>query len=82
MLTIPHIINAQYVIEPLGRAHNKSQRSGMIAAPILIDGQMYICCLTLLRNTSKKILPYALTLKNELGKIVQEEKVNTADNGP
>ena len=76
LLALPHVLNTHYIIIPWGKGHNKPQKAGMIAAPILIDGNKYLCCVTLLRNAQRVIKPYAIALKDKCGNIIEKEVAN------
>lgn len=76
LLALPYIINANYIISPWKKGHNKPQMAGMIAAPILIDGNKYLCCVTLLKNAQRVIKPYAIALKDKCGNNIEKEVAN------
>lgn len=80
LLTIPDVINSGYIISPwrkkLVNGNPSRKPSGMIGAPILIDGVKYLCCLTIKRDSNGTIEPYAITLKDKDGNVVEEEKMN------
>ncbi len=85
LLALPYIINANIVtaswennvkIDDEGNPIDGDKRqSGMISAPILIDGVKYLCNLTSKKNGKKKVTPYALALKDENGELVEAEKM-------
>ena len=74
--TIPQVLKSNNVISPWKRKEGKGIQSGLVAAPILINGKKYLCCVTLHKNLQKKVTPYAITLKDANGDIVNEEKVH------
>ena len=84
LLALPFVINAQYVTRPWRRKTingellvGKDKRlSGMISAPILIDNTKYLCNLTLKRSKNGKISPYALSLKDANGNLIENEKMD------
>ncbi|MBQ7253050.1 MAG: hypothetical protein IJS30_00035 [Bacteroidales bacterium] len=73
--SLPQIINANYVIIPWQKGTKDRRQSGLIGAPILIDNVKYLCTITLKRNAQKVIKPYSITLKDENGQVINEEKV-------
>ena len=85
LLTLPYVINANYIIRPWRRQTNngeiikgKDKRlSGMVGAPILIDGIKYLCNISLKKSANGKVRPYALTLKDGNGNIVENEKMDS-----
>ena len=85
LLTLPYVINANYIIHPWRRQTNngeiikgKDKRlSGMVGAPILIDGTKYLCNISLKKSANGKVRPYALTLKDGNGNIVENEKMDS-----
>lgn len=85
LFTLPYVINANYVIHPWRREANngeiikgKDKRlSGMVGAPILIDGTKYLCNISLKKSANGKVRPYALTLKDGNGNIVENEKMDS-----
>ena len=85
LLTLPYVINANYIIHPWRRQTNngeiikgKDKRlSGMVGAPILIDGIKYLCNISLKKSANGKVCPYALTLKDGNGNIVENEKMDS-----
>lgn len=85
LLTLPYVINANYIIHPWRRQTNngeiikgKDKRlSGMVGAPILIDGIKYLCNISLKKSANGKVRPYALTLKDGNGNIVENEKMDS-----
>ena len=91
LLTIPYILKANLVTAPWRRKVDKNGKpvkgrdkrlSGMISAPILIDGVKYLCNITNKTNLDGKVSLYALTLKDGNGNIVESEKMNTPSNVP
>ena len=85
LLALPHIINANYITHPWRRKVDKqggilkgkdARQSGMISAPILIDGVKYLCNITQKINVDGTIFPYALTLKDADGSIIEGEKMD------
>ena len=83
LLALPYVINANFVTAPWRRRlgddgqpvrKNDKRPSGMICAPILIDGIKCLCCLTL-RKSKGIITPYSLVLKDENGEIIEGEKM-------
>jgi len=56
--------------------------SGMISAPIMIDGVKYLCNITNKTNLQGRIALYALTLKDGNGNIVESEKMVDPSNVP
>ena len=48
----------------------------MVGAPILIDGTKYLCNISLKKSANGKVRPYALTLKDGNGNIVENEKMD------
>ena len=83
LLALPYVINANFVTAPWRRRlgddgqpvrKNDKRPSGMISAPILIDGIKCLCSLTL-RKSKGIITPYSLVLKDEDGKIIEGEKM-------
>ena len=85
LLALPAIINAQYITQPWRKktTDGKVQRgkdkrpSGMVSAPILIDGVKYLCNITQKLALNGDIFPYALTLKDENGNIIEGEKMDS-----
>ena len=84
LLTLPYIINANLVTASWkkkkkdttkGNKQKDTRPSGMISAPILINGIKYLCNLTVKKNTNKTVTPYALALKDANGKLVETEKM-------
>lgn len=76
--TIPQVLKSNNVISPWKRKEGKGIQSGLVAAPIIINGEKYLCCVTLHKNLQKKVTPYAITLKDANGYIVNEEKAISA----
>lgn len=83
LLSLPYVINANLVTAPWRRRlgddgqpvrKNDKRPSGMISAPILIDGVKCLCSLTL-RISKGIITPYSLALKDENGEIIEGEKM-------
>lgn len=83
LLALPYVINANIVTAPWRRRlgddgqpvrKNDKRPSGMISAPILIDGIKCLCSLTL-RKSKGIITPYTLVLKDENGEIIEGEKM-------
>ena len=83
LLALPYVINANFVTAPWRRRlgddgqhvrKNDKRPSGMISAPILIDGIKCLCSLTL-RKSKGIITPYTLILKDENGEIIEGEKM-------
>jgi hypothetical protein len=83
LLALPYVINANLVTAPWRRRlgddgqpvrKNDKRPSGMISAPILIDGIKCLCSLTL-RKSKGIITPYSLVLKDENGEIIEGEKM-------
>ena len=83
LLSLPNVINANLVTAPWRRRlgddgqpvrKNDKRPSGMISAPILIDGVKCLCSLTL-RLSKGIITPYSLALKDENGEIIEGEKM-------
>lgn len=72
--TIPQVLKSNNVISPWKRKEGNGIQSGLVAAPIIINGKKYLCCVTLHKNLQKKVTPYAITLKDANGDIVNEEK--------
>mgnify|MGYP002519205602 CR=1 FL=1 len=78
LLALPAIINAQYVTQAWRKktsngkiVRGKDKRpSGMISAPILIDGVKYLCNITQKLALNGDIFPYALALKDENGNLL------------
>lgn len=61
ILAIPSVYKCGIVIQPWRKGHNKKQDTGVMAAPISINGTKYICCIVTEKN--KKIeYPYAIRL--------------------
>ena len=85
LLALPAIINAQYVTQAWRKktsngkiVRGKDKRpSGMISAPILIDGVKYLCNITQKLALNGDIFPYALALKDENGNLVEAEKMDS-----
>ena len=75
MTVLPVILNKALVVKPWRNGHDKHLKTGMVAAPILIDGEKYLCGVTLKKNLKNKITPMAITLKDKDLKVVDEEKV-------
>lgn len=83
LLAIPYIINANKVtkawkIKSDGQNSQKkrdNRKSGMVSAPILIDGTKYLCGVTLVKS-KEKIIPYAISLKNENLEKIENEKMD------
>ena len=91
LLALPYIVNANLITAPWrkrigkdGKPHKGRDKrpSGMISAPIVIDGVKYLCNITNRINLSGKISPYALTLKDGNGNIVEGEKMDAPSNVP
>lgn len=76
--TIPQVLKTNNVISPWKRKEGTGIQSGLVAAPIIINGEKYLCCVTLHKNLQKKVTPYAITLKDANGDIVNEEKAISA----
>ena len=75
LLALAEGLNYGKVIASWGEGHNKSQKTGMIGAPIMIDGVKYLLCVTTMRNRNHVIKPYAITLKDANGNNVEEKTV-------
>jgi hypothetical protein len=76
--TIPQVLISNNIISPWKRKEGKGVLSGLVAAPISINGEKYLCCVTLHKNLQKIVTPYAITLKDADGNIVNEEKAISA----
>lgn len=87
LLALADGLNYGKVIAYCGEDHNKSQKTGMIGVPIMIDGVKYLLCVTTMRNRNHVIKPYAITLKDANGNNVEEKTVvgnnlvNNSNNG-
>lgn len=89
LLALPYIINANIVTAKWDKnvkldddgnpiEDGDKRKSGMISAPILIDGAKYLCNLTNKKNGRRKVTPYALALKDGNGNLVEWEKMDSA----
>ena len=91
LLALPNVMAANIVTKAWSRKTGnrgksiKSQDnrlSGMVSAPILIDGTKYLCGVTL-KKSSKRVVPYAIILKDSNGNPVEREKMDgTISNAP
>ena len=91
LLALPNVMAANIVTKAWSRKTGnkvksvKSQDnrlSGMVSAPILIDSTKYLCGVTL-KKSSKRVVPYAIILKDSNGKPVEREKMDgTISNAP
>jgi len=91
MLALPYIVSANLVTAPWRKQVDKKGKlrrgrdrrpSGMISAPIMIDGVKYLCNITNKTNLQGRIALYALTLKDGNGNIVESEKMADPSNVP
>ena len=76
MTALPVILNNALVVKPWRTGHNKHHKTGMIAAPILIDGERYLCGVTLKKNLANVITPMAITLKDGNMNVVEEKIID------
>ena len=91
LLALPYIVSANLVTAPWRKQVDKKGKlrkgrdrrpSGMISAPIMIDGVKYLCNITNKTNLQGRIALYALTLKDGNGNIVESEKMADPSNVP
>lgn len=91
LLSIPFIMNSNLPTAPWrkktdsnGRPINPKDKrlSGMMSAPILIDGTKYLCNLSVKKDSQGIISPYAITLKDEGGNIIEKEKMDSHSQVP
>ena len=91
LLALPYIVSANLVTAPWRKQVDKKGKlrkgrdrrpSGMISAPIMIDGVRYLCNITNKTNLQGRITLYALTLKDGNGNIVESEKMADPSNVP
>ncbi len=91
LLALPYIVSANLVTAPWRKQVDKKGKlrkgrdrrpSGMISAPIMIDGVKYLCNITNKTNLQGRIALYALTLKDGNGNIVESEKMVDPSNVP
>ena len=90
-MALPYIVSANLVTAPWRKQVDKKGKlrkgrdrrpSGMISAPIMIDGVKYLCNITNKTNLQGRIALYALTLKDGNGNIVESEKMVDPSNVP
>lgn len=76
LTVLKSVLEKAVVVKPWRKGHNKKQQTGMVAAPILIDGIKYLCGVTLQKNANRQIIPIAIVIKDKDGNVVEEKVID------